>query len=215
MCISIPVNKDFKVTALELSNEINRRKESGLPELKGLILSSPSNPTGAMLSPKELKDLCELCKEKNILFLSDEIYHGISYKTQKEASALQYSDSCIAINSFSKYYSMTGWRLGWIVVPDQLIDTMNRLTQNMYINAPTLSQIAACEAFSCEEELEENVRKYAINRKIVLDTLEEIGLKEHTSPPDGAFYIYINLAAFGVNNSPDLCKKYLWRKIKI
>lgn len=93
--------------------------------------------------------------------MSDEIYHGISYGDIKEATALQFTSNAIVINSFSKYYSMTGWRLGWMVVPTTLIDAMNRLSQNIYINAPTLSQLAACEAFECEEELDSHVK----NRK--------------------------------------------------
>ena len=96
-------------------------------------MSSPSNPTGAMLSPSELQSLCALCEASDIRFLSDEIYHGISYGTQQEASAVQFSPStAVVINSFSKYYSMTGWRLGWMVVPDNLVDTMNRLTESYY-----------------------------------------------------------------------------------
>ena len=102
---TIPINKEFKLTSKELSNEIERRKQMSLPPLSGLILSSPSNPTGSMLTPKELKDLCELCDQEGIQFISDEIYHGISYGSVEEATALQYSDKVIVINSFSKYYS--------------------------------------------------------------------------------------------------------------
>lgn len=108
---SIPINSQFKLTAKELEKEIIRRKESGETKLKGLILSSPSNPTGAMLTPDELKELCELCDEEQIQFISDEIYHGITYGSVSEATALQFSEKVIVINSFSKYYSMSGWRL--------------------------------------------------------------------------------------------------------
>jgi len=129
---SIPVNSEYKVTKKELAQEVIRRASENLPRLKGLILSSPSNPTGAMLTPLELKDLCEYCEENSIRFLSDEIYHGITYG-KEVASAAAFSKSAVVINSFSKYYSMTGWRLGWMVVPESLVDTMNRLSQNMYM----------------------------------------------------------------------------------
>jgi aspartate/methionine/tyrosine aminotransferase len=102
---NIPINSEFKLTSIELTYEIKRRQNESLPPLKGLILSSPSNPTGAMLSPNELQRLCQVCDENNITFLSDEIYHGISYGHQEEATAIQYSDNAIIINSFSKYYS--------------------------------------------------------------------------------------------------------------
>ena len=116
--VNIPVNKEFKITAKEVKEEVDRRSTAGERPLSGLILSSPGNPTGAMLTPFELQELCGVCEKNNILFLSDEIYHGISFgfdgEKKEEASALQYSESCIVINSFSKYFSMTGWRLGEI-----------------------------------------------------------------------------------------------------
>jgi aspartate/methionine/tyrosine aminotransferase len=114
--VNIPVNQEFKVTSVELETEIQRRKVAGESNLSGLILSSPGNPTGAMLTPLELEKLCQTCKENGILFLSDEIYHGISFgsdgKKKEEASAVQFCDNAVVINSFSKYFSMTGWRLG-------------------------------------------------------------------------------------------------------
>jgi len=206
--VSIPVNKDYKVTSFELEQEIQRREVTKLPPLQGLILSSPSNPTGAMLTPQELFSLCETCKKHGITFISDEIYHGISYG-KEEASAVQFSDSSIVINSFSKYYSMTGWRLGWMVVPHSMVDTMNRLSQNLCINAPTLSQIAACKAFSCSNELNKHVSMYAINRQCVLDTLSELGLLAGASPADGAFYVYCDLAHAGIFDTPTLCHQLL------
>ena len=106
--VSIPTNQEFKITAKELLQTIHQRKQQGLSPIKGLILSSPSNPTGAMLSEQEMKDLCEVCEGHGIVFISDEIYHGISYGNQKEVTALTHSKSTLVINSFSKYYSMTG-----------------------------------------------------------------------------------------------------------
>lgn len=208
--ISIPVNSDFKVTAVELRKEVLRRRIADEPPIKGLILSSPSNPTGAMLSPLELKELVKACEENNVLFLSDEIYHGISYGDNKETTALEFSNRTIVINSFSKYFSMTGWRIGWMIVPHILVDTMNRLTQNIYINAPTISQLAACEAFQCTEELDAHVRKYAVNRDIILSALQELGFHSNDmAPADGAFYIYIDLSKKGVTDSPLLCQQIL------
>jgi aspartate/methionine/tyrosine aminotransferase len=206
--VSIPVNKEYKITAKELNEEINRRKVNNLKPLKGLILSNPSNPTGAMLDKQEVQDLCQTCDDNGIIFISDEIYHGISYG-KKEHSATEFSDKSIIINSFSKYYSMTGWRLGWMVVPLELVNVMNKLSQNMYINAPTLSQVAAIEAFNCDEELQQHVTRYTTNRNIVLTTLESLDLLKGASPADGAFYVYVDLKHAGVDNAPALCQRIL------
>jgi len=195
--------------------EIETRRNEGKDPLKGLIMSSPSNPTGAMLSPNELKDICELCDEEGITFMSDEIYHGISYG-KTEATALTYSKNAIIINSFSKYYSMSGWRLGWMVIPDSLVEAVNALQQNMFINAPTISQTAALKCWDDEttEELELHVEKYRRSRAVILNKLSLIpGIgSEKISPPDGGFYVYIdvgdeNLApGFG---TVAMCKAFL------
>lgn len=189
--VSVPVNDQFKVTAVELSAVVKRLARQR-KKVKGLILSSPSNPTGAMLSPAELKALCEYCDKNGITFISDEIYHHISYG-QSEASALSFSDNVVVINSFSKYYSMTGWRLGWMVAPASLVPALNRLSQNFYLNAPTLSQLAAIEAFDCREELDKHVATYAVNRAVLLAALKDLGLQK-VSPADGAFYIYADVS---------------------
>jgi len=212
---NIKVNKEFKVTAKELKLEIETRRNEGKDPLKGLIMSSPSNPTGAMLSPNELKEICELCDEEGITFMSDEIYHGISYG-KTEATALTYSKNAIIINSFSKYYSMSGWRLGWMVIPDSLVEAVNALQQNMFINAPTISQTAALKCWDDEtiEELELHVEKYRRSRAVILNKLSLIpGIgSEKISPPDGGFYVYIdvgdeNLApGFG---TVAMCKAFL------
>lgn len=210
-CVTLPVNSQYKVTASSLQQEIDRRKALGVKALKGLILSSPSNPTGVMLSPKELEELCQLCTQEDIMFLSDEIYHGITYGTQQESTAVAFSDNAIVINSFSKYYSMTGWRLGWMIVPDNFVDVFNRLSQNIYINAPTLSQIAASRAFDADvtKELELNVARYAASRDVVLQCLEELGLSDKAAPSDGAFYIYVDLKDCGVTDTPSMCYRLL------
>lgn len=193
---NIPLNRDFKLTAMELRGEIERRKAGGEKMLSGLILSSPSNPTGAMLSPQELKDLCEVCDEEGIQFLSDEIYHGISYG-KEEATALSFSKNALVINSFSKYYSMSGWRLGWMVIPEALIEPINCLQQNMFINAPTISQNAAmkCWDLATVAELETHIEKYRKSRHIFLDELASIPEIDpaNIAPADGGFYVYIDL----------------------
>mmetsp|Transcript_28032 Transcript_28032/g.89480 ORF Transcript_28032/g.89480 Transcript_28032/m.89480 type:complete len:233 (+) Transcript_28032:794-1492(+) len=160
----IQLNKEFKLTATQLRAEVERRKDAGLPPLKGVIQSSPSNPTGSTLTPAEVEEMCAFCAAEGMWFLSDEIYHGINFGEQA-ASALrfpQYADNVMVLNSFSKYFSMTGWRLGWMVLPEGLVDSVYRLQQNMFINAPTLSQLAAVECFSEEsiDELEGHVARY-------------------------------------------------------
>ncbi|GMH70946.1 hypothetical protein TL16_g05532 [Triparma laevis f. inornata] len=185
-CVSLKLNSDYKITAKELREEVERRKNEGKESLKGLILSSPGNPTGATLNKKELYELCRACEELDVRFISDEIYHGIVYDEllNNEATALGCVEgrrSSLVINSFSKYQCMTGWRLGWLVLPEDrsIRDSINRLAQNMYINAPTLSQKAAVALFDdpeVEEELQRRVEEYAKSRKVVLNTLTELEL---------------------------------------
>eukprot|EP00429_Kryptoperidinium_foliaceum_P010716 CAMPEP_0176001646 /NCGR_PEP_ID=MMETSP0120_2-20121206/234_1 /TAXON_ID=160619 /ORGANISM="Kryptoperidinium foliaceum, Strain CCMP 1326" /LENGTH=404 /DNA_ID=CAMNT_0017334201 /DNA_START=92 /DNA_END=1303 /DNA_ORIENTATION=+ len=215
---TVPINDEFKLTAKELKIEIARRKQSGEPPIKGLILSSPGNPTGAMLGPEELKELCLLCEAENIQFLSDEIYHGITYG-KKESTALEFSSKALIINSFSKYYSMSGWRLGWMVVPENLLDAINSLQQNMFINAPTISQTAALKCWDDEtiEQLEKHVGKYRTCRQLILDQLKkfkEIDPK-NVAPADGGFYIYIDLGPENIApgfGSVKLCETLLEEK---
>jgi aspartate/methionine/tyrosine aminotransferase len=209
---NIPINDEFKLTARELQQEIHRRLESNQTPLRGLILSSPSNPTGAMLSPEELRDLCKLCDEHGIQFLSDEIYHGISYG-KPEATALSYSPNAIVLNSFSKYYSMSGWRLGWMVIPEHLIEPINSLQQNMFINAPTISQTAAlcCWDDDTIETLESHVQKYKSSRFLILEELAHFP-SLNVAPADGGFYVYVDLGEDNVApgyGSVAMCKVFL------
>lgn len=202
---NVPINREFKLTAKELAEEIHRREQMGQKPIKGLILSSPSNPTGAMLTPKEIENLCNLCDKEGIQFISDEIYHGISYG-KEEATALSYSRNSIVINSFSKYYSMSGWRLGWMVIPEALVEPINCLQQNMFINAPTISQTAALKCWDEDTiaELEGHCMKYKTSRGIILEELASIPEieAENIAPADGGFYVYVDL---GDNNvAPDL-----------
>lgn len=213
--VTIPINDEFKLTATELKASIESRKAAGEKPIKGLILSSPSNPTGAMLSPAELKELCLVCDEHEIQFLSDEIYHGITYG-KKEATALEFSETSIIINSFSKYYSMSGWRLGWMVLPEGLIEAITSLQQNMFINAPTISQTAAMK---CWDEdtiavLEQHVAKYRSSRSIILEELAKIKELDpkNIAPADGGFYVYIDLGDENVApgfGSVSMCKALL------
>ena len=162
--------------------------------LDGLIVASPANPTGSMLNKNDLEKLITACKTKQTVFISDEIYHGIEYES-RAVSALEVSDDCIVINSFSKYFSMTGWRLGWIVVPKNHIRQFERLAQNMFICAPHISQIAALGALDAYDELNLNLKTYETNRTMLIEELPKLGLKNF-APPDGAFYFYIDVSEY-------------------
>jgi len=245
---TIAINDEYKITSKELKREIEERKKGGeYKPIKGLILSSPSNPTGSMLTPSEIRELCQLCNQENIIFMSDEIYHGISYGNVPEATALQYAtadyggddddascsnnntnvnENIVIINSFSKYYSMPGWRLGWMVVPPRFVQAINKLQQNMFINAPTVSQTAALKCWDEDtiRELESHVTKYRANRELILSrfdsssekttddvhsntgddgtattfsVLKGLTLEKNVAPADGGFYVYVDL---GENN---------------
>lgn len=175
-------------------------------ELDGLIVASPSNPTGTMLGAEEMSALTRYCKAKGIRLVSDEIYHGIGYGT-RPVSALESDGQALVINSFSKYFSMTGWRLGWMVVPRDLARSMECLAQNFFISPPTLSQFAGIAAFDCTEELQANIARYAKNREVLLNELPAAGLDD-LAPADGAFYIYADVARF-TNDSVDFSRRML------
>ncbi|QMU57466.1 MAG: aminotransferase class I/II-fold pyridoxal phosphate-dependent enzyme [Boseongicola sp.] len=164
-----------------------------LPEdVQGLIVASPANPSGTMLDRNSLEALIEATHARGTAFVSDEIYHGIEYE-RAAVSALEISDDVYVINSFSKYFSMTGWRIGWMVVPEAHVRTIERLSQNMFICAPHASQVAALAAMECKDELEGNVAIYAENRRLMLDGLPKAGFTR-IAPPDGAFYIYADVS---------------------
>lgn len=174
--------------------------------LDGLLIASPANPTGVMLSPDELRAIADYCATQNITLISDEIYHGISYGKAPQ-TALSFSDDAVVINSFSKYFSMTGWRLGWMVVPQPALRAVERIAQNLFISPPTLSQIAAVAAFDCEAELQANVAAYARNRALLLRELPKAGI-ERFAPPDGAFYLYADMSRF-TEDSVRFCQDML------
>ena len=167
-------------------------------DLSGFLIASPANPTGSMLDYKSLSDLIHISQENNISFISDEIYHGIEYE-KKAVTALEITDDCYVINSFSKYFSMTGWRIGWIIVPENHIRQIESIVQNMFICAPHVSQVAAIAAIDAKDELEYNMSVYRENRSLMIEGLAKAGFTE-IAPPDGAFYIYADISKFS-NNS--------------
>lgn len=158
---------------------------------QGVLIASPANPTGTMTPPDEMKRIADFCREKGVWFISDEIYHRLSFG-QEERSALQDLDEAIVVNSFSKYYCMTGWRIGWMILPESLTDAAERLGQNLYISASDLSQTAALAALGAGDELDQVRESYRRNRLQMMDRLPEIGFRK-IAPIDGAFYAYARI----------------------
>ncbi|MBU3732248.1 MAG: aminotransferase class I/II-fold pyridoxal phosphate-dependent enzyme [Beijerinckiaceae bacterium] len=174
--------------------------------LAGVLAMSPANPSGTMMDRTQLEALAKTCRRLGIWFISDEIYHGLAYE-KKEVSALAVDDNAVIINSFSKYYCMTGWRVGWMILPEILVRPIERLAQSLYISVPKLSQIAAEAAFDATEELEIIKAGYAKNRALLLKELPRIGITE-LLPCDGAFYAYADISRF-TNDSMGFCKRLL------
>ena len=174
--------------------------------IDGLIVASPSNPVGSMIAPEELSRLAKYCERHGIRLISDEIYHGLSYGIPC-ATAVAYSDSCFSVNSFSKYYSMTGWRLGWMVMPVNTIRQIERLAQNFFICPSAPAQYACVAAFDCRDELEQHIEKYARNRALLLSELPKAGF-DQLAPADGAFYIYADISRLS-NNSLEFSARML------
>lgn len=161
-------------------------------DLDGVLIASPGNPTGTMLDRAALARLIEAAAARDMAFISDEIYHGIQYGA-RAVSALEISDDVYVINSFSKYFSMTGWRIGWMVVPPDHVRRIERLVQNFFICAPHVSQVAALAALEATEELDRNLEAYRANRDLMLRGLPKAGFSR-IAPPDGAFYIYADVS---------------------
>nr|WP_298952593.1 aminotransferase class I/II-fold pyridoxal phosphate-dependent enzyme [uncultured Methylobacterium sp.] len=174
--------------------------------LAGLLVMSPANPSGTMIDAAGLAALGGTCRGLGLRFISDEIYHGLTYGAPA-ATALAADDGAVIINSFSKYYCMTGWRIGWMVVPDALVRPVERLAQNLYISAPYLSQVAALAAFDATEELEAVKADYARARALLLHELPGLGLGD-VHPADGAFYLYADVARL-TNDSIAFCRRML------
>ncbi len=161
-------------------------------DLAGLMVASPANPTGTMLDKPALSALIHAAQGAGAAFISDEIYHGIEYEA-KAVTALEVSDDVYVINSFSKYFSMTGWRVGWMVVPPDHVRIIERIAQNMFICPPHASQIAALAAMECTDELQANMEVYRENRRLMLEGLPKAGF-DRIAPPDGAFYVYADVS---------------------
>ena len=174
--------------------------------LKGVLVGSPANPTGTMMTEDALAELIRCAEDAGILVISDEIYHGLNYAFAAQTAAAL-SQKAIIINSFSKYFCMTGWRIGWMVVPPSLLRAVERLQQNFAISVPTLSQIAAQAAFDDLHELKNIKHGYEENRRILLDGLPRAGLDSFL-PVDGAFYLYADTSRFS-NDSFDFAKRML------
>jgi aspartate/methionine/tyrosine aminotransferase len=179
---------------------------SDIPELAGLIVASPANPTGTMIAPDDLGRLYEYCRGRGIRLVSDEIYHGITYEAAAQ-SARAFGQDAIVVNSFSKYYSMTGWRLGWMLVPPDLARSVECLAQNFYISPPGLSQLAAIAAFDSRAELDSHVARYRANRDLLVATLSKAGLTRF-APAEGAFYLYVDVSSLTAD-SAEFCRRML------
>ncbi|MBI2241890.1 MAG: aminotransferase class I/II-fold pyridoxal phosphate-dependent enzyme [Magnetospirillum gryphiswaldense] len=199
-CVLVPVGPESRY---QLTVEVLQKVEG---RLDGVVVASPSNPTGSMLNQVEVAALSAWCETNGVRLISDEIYHGITYGAPA-ATALGLGDHAVIVNSFSKYYAMTGWRLGWLVLPDDLLRSVECLQQNLFISAPTLSQLAAAAVFDSYEELDARVAGYARNRDILLNELPKAGFRK-LAPSDGAFYLYADIAEL-TNDSADFCRRML------
>ena len=176
------------------------------PAPQGVIIASPANPTGTIIPQDELAAIAEVCRARGITIISDEIYHGISYDTGTP-SILQAEPNALVVNSFSKYWSMAGWRLGWLVVPDSGIDAARARMGNLFLTPPSLAQHAGLVAMDCTADLQANIATYTRNRELLLAALPAMGLGR-IAPPDGAFYIYADISEF-TDDSMEFCKALL------
>ncbi len=190
----------------ETNYQLTPRAIAGAGPLDGLVIASPSNPTGTVLNRDALNDIVTMCADQNITLIADEIYHGITFG-EPAPSVLEITNDALVLNSFSKYFGMTGWRLGWIVAPEQFIDPIERFAQNLYICAPHVSQVAGLAAFECKEELETNVADFATKRAVLLEGLAKAGFTK-IAPADGAFYAYVDVSEL-TDDSMSLCRLWL------
>jgi len=179
--------------------------EAALP-LKALVLASPSNPTGTVLADNDLASIVAWARDHDVQLIADEIYHGLTYD-QPAPTILAHTRDAAVVNSFSKYFSMTGWRLGWTVTTVEMAEVLERLAQSLTISAPTISQFAALGAFDCEDELQANVTRYAMNRAVLLEGFAQIGLTS-LAPADGAFYIWADVSHL-TSDSKELSRRWL------
>lgn len=189
---------DYQITAGHLKN-IDE-------DIDGLIVASPSNPTGTIIAPDEIRAIADHCKENSIRIIADEIYHNVTYGAETD-SLLQYSCDALVLNSFSKYFAMTGWRLGWIVMPDDLVQRIKSLAESMFIAPATLSQYVALETFEHTDTLDGYVECYRENLDILKRRLPEAGLDKF-SDSKGAFYLYVDISDF-TNDSEAFCRRMI------
>ena len=176
------------------------------PAPDGVIIASPANPTGTIIPADEMARIAEVCARRGIRIVSDEIYHGLSYG-EAAHSMLEFAPDAVVVNSFSKYFSMAGWRLGWVVFPQALIEAARARMGNLFLTPPSLAQHAGLKAFDCLDELEGHVAAYRRNRELLLAALPALGLKE-IAPPDGAFYIYADVGHL-TDDSLGFCRRLL------
>ena len=174
--------------------------------IDGLVITSPSNPTGTMIDSETLGALMSWCTANEVVVISDEIYHGLTYM-EAASSALEHNPDAIVVNSFSKYFSMTGWRLGWLVLPSPLVSPVLRFAANLLLAPSSLSQHGAIAAFDCHDELQSHLVRYAANRALLLEGLQEAGFGR-LAPAEGAFYVYADVSAV-TDNSQELCAQWL------
>lgn len=205
----------FEAVEIELSPDQSWRLDAeavrdahSRNQFDGLLLASPANPTGAMIERDELKQIVEACRELDVRFISDEIYHGLSHG-MNETTALEFGNDAIVINSFSKYYCMTGWRLGWMVLPKDLVRRTEIMAQNMFISAPSMSQLAGEIALKCRDYYDAQKVQYISNGLLLTRALQEMGFAD-VCQSDGAFYAYADISPFS-NDSVDFCQKLLDR----
>lgn len=199
--VNVDAETDYQLTAELIA-------ENWRPTSKGVLVASPSNPTGTLLSGAALKAAVEQVSRLNGCFYSDEIYHGLIYD-QPAVSALAYSDEVFVINSFSKYFGMTGWRVGWLVVPDNFVEAAEKLAQNIFISTPTHSQYAALASFGVDNmaELERRRLEFKARRDFLYENLLRLGFKI-ACKPEGAFYIYADCSPF-TDDSFEFCRRLL------
>jgi aspartate/methionine/tyrosine aminotransferase len=190
--VPVPLTTDAAGRWMPTARQIHAA--AGQDGLAGLVIASPANPTGTMLEGGRLAEIVDACRRAQHLVRVRWIYHGLSYAMTEE-TALAHAGDAVVVNSFSKYFSMTGWRVGWLIVPPGLVRPIERLAQNLYIAPPTVAQVAALGAFDGQDELEANRRVYAENRALLLAELPKAGL-ERILPADGAFYLYVDVSAF-------------------
>ncbi|HWE45134.1 MAG TPA: aminotransferase class I/II-fold pyridoxal phosphate-dependent enzyme [Caulobacteraceae bacterium] len=176
------------------------------PAPAAVIVASPANPTGTIIAPHDLAAIAEVCRAKRIRIISDEIYHGLSYG-EPARSMLEFAPDCIVLNSFSKYFSMAGWRLGWVVAPEDLLARTRACVGTLFLTPPSLSQHAALVAMDCHDELEGHVETYRRNRRLMLEALPAMGLTS-IAPPDGAFYIWADVGHL-TDDSLAFCERLL------